>query len=127
MPLPRLTRGQFQRLVREAIEGLPPRLRAMLHNVDVEVRWRPSSWERRQAGVRPGEPLFGLYLGVPLPHRGSGYTMALPDRIVIYQEPHQRYCRSLEELVQQVRVTLMHEIGHYLGLDEERLEELGLG
>jgi predicted Zn-dependent protease with MMP-like domain len=112
--------------VQEALASLPPPLQEALHNVDVQVRWRPAPWERQRAQVPPGEPLFGLYLGTPLPQRGSGYTMTLPDCIVIYQEPHQRYCRSQEELVAQVRVTLLHEIGHYLGLDEERLQELGL-
>jgi predicted Zn-dependent protease with MMP-like domain len=126
MPIPRLSRAQFRRLVREAIDRLPTPVQEMLHNVDVEVRWRPTPWERRQAGVRPGEPLFGLYLGTPLPQRDSSYTMTLPDRIVIYQEPHERFCRSHEELVEQVRVTLLHEIGHYLGMDEDRLQELGL-
>ncbi len=126
MPAARLTRSQFRRLVREAIARLPGPVQEMLDNVDVEVRWRPTPWERRQAGVRRGEPLFGLYLGIPLPQRGSGYTMTLPDRIVIYQEPHERFCRSHEELVEQVRVTLLHEIGHYLGMDEDRLQELGL-
>jgi predicted Zn-dependent protease with MMP-like domain len=124
--VPRLSRARFRRLVREAVEGLPEQLRAALHNVDVQVRWRPSPQELRQAGLRRGDVLFGLYTGVPRPQRGSHYTWALPDRIIIYQEPHELACETLEEMVEQARRTLLHEIGHYLGLDEERLRELAL-
>ncbi len=122
----RLSPAQFRRLVREAVASLPPPVRAALENVDIVVRWRPTPWERRQAGVPPGEPLFGLYLGVPLPQRGSSYTLSLPDRIVIYQEPHERLARTREELIAQLRTTILHEVGHYLGMDEEQLSELGL-
>jgi len=122
----RLSPARFRRLVREAVASLPPPVREALENVDIVVRRRPSAWERRQAGVRPGEPLLGLYLGVPLPQRGADYNLVLPDRIVIYQEPHQRLADSEEELVQQLRTTILHEVGHYLGMDEERLSELGL-
>ena len=118
--------NRFRQVVLQALEQLPPQFRDALHNLDIEVRWRPSPRERRQAGVRPGHTLFGLYLGVPLPQRSSGYTLALPDKIVIYQEPHERACGSEQELLQQVRTTFLHEIGHYLGIEEDRLAELGL-
>lgn len=123
---PRMSPSQFRRLVLQAVASLPPPVKAALENVDIVVRWRPTRWERRQAGVAPGEPLLGLYLGVPRHRRGAEYTLAVPDRIVIYQEPHERLAHTREELVQQLRTTILHEVGHYLGLDEEHLSELGL-
>lgn len=121
-----MRRSQFRKIVLQALEQLPPQFRDALHNLDIEVRGRPSPEDRRRAGIRPGHTLFGLYLGVPLPQRSYGYQLVLPDKIVIYQEPHELACRTEEELVRQVRTTFLHEIGHYLGIDEERLAELGL-
>jgi len=122
-----MQRRRFRQIVLQALEELPPQFRQALDNLDIEVRWRPTLAERRRAGLRPGHTLFGLYLGVPLPRRSSAYSMALPDKIVIYQEPHELACQTEAELVQQVRRTMLHEIGHYLGIEEERLGELGLG
>jgi len=117
---------RFREIVLEALDQLPPKFQDALTNLDIEVRWRPSPEERRQAGIRRGQTLFGLYLGVPLPLRSSAYNLALPDKIVIYQQPHELACQSEEELVRQVRTTFLHEIGHYLGINEDRLGELGL-
>ena len=122
-----MRRHQFQEIIVEALEQLPLQFRDALDNLDIEVRWRPSLEERRRLGLRRHHTLFGLYLGVPLPERSSAYNLTLPDKIVIYQEPHELACRTEAELVQQVRRTLLHEIGHYLGIEEGRLEELGLG
>ena len=121
-----MRRRDFERLVVEALEDLPDQFRNALENLDIQVRWRPTPAELRRAGVRRGT-LFGVYLGVPLPRRGHNYSMALPDTIVIYQHTHERYCRSEAEIVEQVRQTVLHEIGHYLGIDEDRLQELGVG
>src|SRR3972149_4495601 len=121
-----MRRSEFERLGLQALGDLPDQFRDALQNIDVQVRWRPTPAELRRAGVRRGS-LFGLYLGVPLTSRGHGYSMALPDTIVIYQHTHERHCRSDAEIVEQVRQTVLHEIGHYLGIDEDRLQELGIG
>ena len=121
-----MLRSDFERLVLRAVEELPDRFRDALENIDVQVRWRPTPAELRRAGVRRGS-LFGIYLGVPLTKRGRGYSMTLPDTIVIYQHTHERHCRSDAEIVEQVRQTVFHVIGHYLGIDEDRLQELGIG
>ena len=121
-----MQRSEFRKLVLAVVADLPPQFRHRLENIDIVVKWRPSLAERRLAGIRPGGDLFGLYLGVPLTHRGDHYNMALPDKIVIYQETHERFCSSREEMVEQVRRTVLHEIGHYLGIDERRLRELGM-
>ncbi len=121
-----MRRRDFERLVLEALEDLPDQFADALQNIDVQVRWRPTRAELRRAGIRRGS-LFGMYLGVPLPQRTHGYSMTLPDTIVVYQLTHERHCRSEEEIVEQVRQTVLHEIGHYLGMDEHRLRELGIG
>ena len=122
-----MRRREFEKLVLEALAKLPAEFQEHLQNLDIVVKWRPSLAERRQAGSRRGDVLFGLYLGVPLSERGAYYNMALPDKIAIYQEAHERLCSSREEMAEEVRKTVLHELGHYLGIDEERLEELDLG
>jgi predicted Zn-dependent protease with MMP-like domain len=122
-----MRRHEFEKLVLEALAKLPAEFQQHVRNLDVVVRWRPSLAERREAGSDSGDTLFGLYLGIPLSERGAYYNMALPDQIVIYQQAHERFCSSREEMVEEVRKTVLHELGHYLGIDEERLEELDLG
>jgi predicted Zn-dependent protease with MMP-like domain len=122
-----MKRSEFQRVIQQALDELPPQFRDVLHNIDIQIRWRPTPQELRQFGVRRGGSLFGVYTGVSLPHRTQGYQMVLPDRIIIYQRTHELHCRSEEEMVEQARQTLLHEIGHYLGIDEGRLRELGVG
>jgi predicted Zn-dependent protease with MMP-like domain len=122
-----MRRHEFEKLVLEALAKLPAEFQEHVRNLDVVVRWRPSLAERREAGSDSGDTLFGLYLGIPLSERGAYYNMALPDQIIIYQQAHERFCSSREEMVEEVRKTVLHELGHYLGIDEERLEELDLG
>ncbi len=122
-----MRRQQFEKLVLDALALLPPKFQQHVQNLDIVVKWRPSPRELDHSGAARGETLFGLYLGVPLTERGGYYNMALPDKIVVYQEAHELSCASREEMLEQVRKTVLHELGHYLGLDEERLEELDLG
>src|SRR5688572_10844222 len=123
----RMTRAQFQDVVGKALDELPEMFQDALHNVDIQVRCAPTPYERRRARLRPGAELFGIYMGIPLPRRGRGYSMVMPDVIIIYQRAHERYCRTEAEMVEQARQTLLHEIGHYMGIDEDRLHELGVG
>jgi len=122
-----MRRRDFERIVLRALDELPDPFRQALVNLDIQVRWRPTLGELRRTKVRRGDTLFGVYLGVPLSKRSQGYNMALPDTIVIYQQTHERYCHSEAEIEKQVQRTLLHEIGHYLGIDEDRLRELGVG
>ncbi len=125
--MPRMTRRDFQRLVRQALDELPPVFQDALDNLDIQVRWAPTPYERRRARLRAGHDLFGLYLGVPITKRSHGYSMVLPDTILIYQRAHERHSTTQNEVVEQARQTLLHEIGHYMGIDEDRLGELGVG
>jgi len=107
---------EFETLVRNAIEALPPAFRSRLDNVEIVIE--------DDAGERG---LLGHYHGVPLPSRGAGYSGVLPDVITIYRAPLERRARSPEDLAEQVRVTVWHEIAHHFGIDEARLRELGWG
>jgi len=122
-----MKRSEFQRVIQQALDELPPQFRNVLHNIDIQIRWRPTPQELRQFRVPRRGSLFGVYTGVSLPNRTQGYSMVLPDRIIIYQRTHELHCRNEKEMVEQARQTLLHEIGHYLGIDERRLRELGVG
>jgi predicted Zn-dependent protease with MMP-like domain len=115
----------FYELVERAVEGLPPELSRLLDNVAIVVDdWPDYSTPLVSGG--PGETLYGLYEGVPLTERGAGYYGVLPDKITIFRGPLERDFTK-DELEEQVRITVVHEIAHYFGFDEERLEELGWG
>jgi predicted Zn-dependent protease with MMP-like domain len=122
-----MTRKEFQDVVSDALDELPPMFQDALHNLDIQVRWAPTPEERRRARLRPGMELFGIYLGIPITKRGNHYAMVVPDIIVIYQRTHERACVTRQGMIEQARQTLLHEIGHYMGIDENRLRELGVG
>jgi predicted Zn-dependent protease with MMP-like domain len=105
---------EFGRLVEAALDGIPEQLGRMMRNVAVVVE---------DYGGSPN--LLGLYHGVPLTRRTSSYGGVLPDRISIYRLPIIRRCRTLEEVVRQVQITVVHEVAHHFGIDDDRLEELG--
>jgi predicted Zn-dependent protease with MMP-like domain len=121
----RIGRAEFEKLVEQAIDSLPPRFLRHMENVEVVVEDEPTDDELRSAGMEPGEELFGLYQGVPQTKRDSWYGNVLPDRIIIYQRPIQAGARDRREIRQEIRVTLMHEIGHYFGLGEDEISEAG--
>ncbi len=115
----------FYELVERALEGLPPELAELLDNVAIVVDDWPEYSTPLVPGV-PGRTLYGLYEGVPLTQRGAGYYGALPDKITIFRGPLERDFPR-EELDEQIRITVVHEIAHHFGFDEDRLEELGWG
>jgi predicted Zn-dependent protease with MMP-like domain len=122
-----MRRSEFERIVQQALDELPDLFHDALDNIDIQVRWAPTPYERRAARLHPGSDLFGLYTGIPLPARSRGYSMVVPDTILIFQRAHERHCRTEEEMVEQARQTVLHEIGHYMGIDEHRLRDLGVG
>ena len=105
---------RFEEMVTTALDGLPEDLGRQMRNVAVTVEHDPGP---------PG--LLGLYQGVPLTSRTSAYAGVLPDRITIYRQAICAICRSEGEVAEQVRRTVIHAIGHYFGIDDERLRELG--
>jgi predicted Zn-dependent protease with MMP-like domain len=115
----------FEALVAEALDSLPPDIQQMLDNVEVVVESHPSPVQLRRLGLGPRGTLFGLYEGVPLTRRTSGYNLVLPDKITIFRQPIEVYCRSDEQVRQVVRRTVLHELAHHFGISDERLRELG--
>ena len=119
-----MSRRTFDRLVAEAVASLPADFRAALEEMPVRVLDRPEPGLLREMGMAEDELLLGLHVGVPLTER-SVEDAPLPSVIHLYVEDHEDACDSLEELREQVRVTLLHEVGHHFGLDEDDLERLG--
>jgi predicted Zn-dependent protease with MMP-like domain len=113
--------------VREAVATIPPELLDRIDNVDLVIERRPTARDRKNARIGPGATLLGLYHGVPLTKRGEYYNLVLPDKISIYQEPIEEMCADDDEIREQVRRTVLHEIAHYFGIDDDRLHELGMG
>lgn len=106
--------GRFEELVASALDGLPRELGQAMRNVAVIVEHNPGP---------PG--LLGLYEGIPLTSRTSGYAGVLPDRITIYRQAICAICRTEPEVAVQVRRTVIHEVAHHFGIDDDRLAELG--
>jgi len=121
----KLTRRQFEALVLAELEALPEAFRQALKNIAIVIEDWPDRATLREFGVRRRDELFGAYLGTPLPERDADHGNVLPDKICVYQRPLENFCSTQEMLREQVRITLLHEIGHYFGLDEDRLAELG--
>jgi predicted Zn-dependent protease with MMP-like domain len=112
----------FEKLVQEAVDSLPEEMRERLENVAIMVEDDPpEDWEEEMG---EGGELLGLYHGISKKDRGFWYGNVLPDRILIYRKPLERMSATLEDLRENVRQTVIHEVGHYFGLDEEELQEL---
>ena len=122
----KLTPAGFEDVVMEAVASIPDALRAQLANVDVLVEEWPSAADLQAAEVPEGYTLFGLYSGVPLTERTSGYNMVLPDRITIYRGPLLAAFADVEELKGEIRATVIHEFAHFFGLSDADLERLGV-
>jgi predicted Zn-dependent protease with MMP-like domain len=120
-------REQFIELIREALRDVPSPFRERLPEVDIVVKRRPSREDLRAAGLAPHESMYGFYRGVPLTERDSGYNLVPPDVIDVYQEPLEEDFEDEDELVAEIRATVLHELGHFFGIDDDRLDELGLG
>jgi len=117
-------RDRFRRLVFHALADLPPEFRRRIEDVAIVVKREPSAQECAEAGVTADEDLFGLYVGIPLTDRHD-YHMVLPDRILVFQGPHERWFPA-ERLEAEIRRTVAHEVAHFFGIDDDRLEALGL-
>jgi len=115
----------FDRALREALLELPPMFRDALANVAVVVEEWPSDDLLNELGVPPDDTLYGFYHGVPLPERSVLDSGLLPDKISVYRGPLMEDFPDRNELCRQIRITLLHEIGHYFGMDEEELSRLG--
>lgn len=120
-----MQRARFRRLVAQALDEIPDALAERMENVVILVRSRPEPEDLALVGLGPRDLLLGLYSGRPLTTRGN-YGEVLPDRIYIYQESIEAICHSEREIVEQVRETVLHEVAHHFGVDDDRLDEIGI-
>ncbi len=107
----------FEELVAQALDGVPPALLDLMQNVVVLTADEPPAGEERD--------LLGLYEGIPLTERDGQYSGVLPDHITIFRGPTLRMTQDWDEAVREVRITVVHEIAHHFGIDDDRLHELG--
>lgn len=121
----RLSRRKFEVLVLKALESIPDLIRERMQNVDVVIEDWPTDEQLVSLGMAPDELLFGLYEGTPLIERGITVDPLLPDKITIFHGPLEDACETDREIEEEIRKTVVHEVAHYFGIDEERLEELG--
>jgi len=123
---PHYAQQDFEALVAEALDSLPDDIQNWLDNVAVVVAEQPTPEQLARAGMQAGALLLGLYVGVPKTHRGVNYGEVMPDKIVIFQRPIEQMCRNPDEIREQVRRTVLHEIGHHFGMDECQLRDAGV-
>ena len=117
-----MTRAEFESLVDRALRTLPRRFKQKLRNVALLVEEWPDADTLREMEIEPPDTLYGLYRGVDLTHRDSAYGNVLPDTITIYQGPIEEDCADPEEMADLVRDVVIHEIGHYFGLDDQTMD-----
>jgi predicted Zn-dependent protease with MMP-like domain len=123
----KLTRKEFEELVALAVMGLPKSLKDRMENVDIVVENRAPQYLLLEMGLRSSYELLGLYQGVPVDRRGFYYGNVLPDKITLFQDPIESICKTKKEVEEKVKEVIIHEVGHYFGLNDERLRELEKG
>jgi len=121
----KLARRKFEALVARALDKLPGVIVERMDNIDVVIEQRPAREQYQRLGLEPDEWLFGLYEGTPLLERGITSDPLLPDKITIFQGPLEEACENEEQMTEEIRRTVVHEVAHYFGIDEDRLRDLG--
>jgi predicted Zn-dependent protease with MMP-like domain len=121
-----MNRAEFETLVAEALESLPAEIQGWLDNVAIVVAEWPTPEQLARMGMGPYDLLFGMYVGVPKTRRGFTYGESVPDKIVIFRQPIERVCRTPSQIREQVRKTVLHEVGHHFGMDEGQLRAAGV-
>ena len=119
-----MTRHEFERCVTQALATIPKRFRDAMENLAIVVEDEPDRQLLAELDAGPDDTLFGLYVGTPQTERRWDHGNALPDRILLFQGPHEREAEDDEDLVISIGETLIHEIGHYFGLSEEEIEAI---
>ncbi|MCL2669556.1 MAG: metallopeptidase family protein [Syntrophaceae bacterium] len=123
----KLSPKAFDKAVQRAYWRIPSEIRERMENVVLTVRPRPTEEMLLSMDYPPDEPLLGLYEGASLLEHSFFEPPGMPDQIFIFQEPLEEMCGSIEELEREIEITVVHEVAHFLGIAEARLEELGYG
>lgn len=119
-----MTEDKFEEWIKETIESLPRIFRKKLENVQIVIEDRPPVGFQRKYPLPGSSLMLGLYQGVPLIKRGVHFSNIFPDKIIIFRSPIERICSSEKQMKKMVNTTLLHEIGHYFGLDEKQLRQI---
>jgi len=119
-----MTRKQFEGVAERALRRLPRAFKEKLANIVVVVEDWPDDETLEEMEIEPPDTLYGLYRGVDFTHRDSTYGNVLPDTVTIYQGPIEEDCETEEEMAEVIRDTVVHEIGHYFGLDDETMHRI---
>jgi predicted Zn-dependent protease with MMP-like domain len=119
-----VNRAAFERHVADALASIPREFRDAMQNIAIVVEDEPSRELLDEMDIEPPDTLLGLYTGTPLTERTSSYGNTLPDRVLIFQGPHERESDDEDDLIVCIAETLIHEIGHYFGMSEEQIEEV---
>jgi len=122
-----MKKRRFEQLVDRALGSLPLEFQEMLDNVAIFIDDYPSASLLREMGMTADDTLLGLYEGVPQTERTSSYDLVPPDRITLFQRPIEESCDTDAEVAEQIRRTILHEVGHHFGIDDERLDEIEAG
>jgi predicted Zn-dependent protease with MMP-like domain len=123
----RLSEKEFEEIVEKAVTQIPLEIQKYLNNIVIMVQKRPSRRVKEEMGIGRDSPLLGLFEGIPLTERSVTTPPLYPDMIYLFQEPLEAMCETLEELEEEIEITVVHEVAHYIGMTEERLAELGYG
>ena len=118
-----ISREQFERLVTKALSDIPPDIRLSIQNVDIVVDNVASMNQIAGTGIENEMELLGLYEGIPITER-YGYDMVLPDKITLFQKPIEAICDNQEQITEEISKTLIHEIAHHFGLDDNHIDQL---
>ena len=121
----KLAPRRFEALVTRALDGIPKLIAEHMNNIDVVIEDWPTRQQYDDLGLEPDEWLFGLYEGTPLLERGITADPLLPDKITIFKGPLEAACKSEEQIAEEIRRTVVHEVAHHFGIDEDRLRDLG--
>ena len=116
---------QFERLVRQALNELPAEFQSRMENVDVVVEPRPTRDQLIGSGLDDDQSLLGLYEGIPLPDRYD-YNLVLPDKITLFQTTIESICETEQDIVREIQDTVVHEVAHHFGIDDDDLDAMGV-
>lgn len=115
---------EFSNMIDEALASLPVKYTHAMDNVVIVYEDEPTEEQREKMHLRDSQTLFGLYEGIPMPQRGAGYNLVLPDKITIFKNPIVQNSQDIIDLKKQIRHTLWHEIAHHFGLDHDQIHKL---
>ena len=123
----KLSDKDFDRIVKNAIRSIPDEIQKYLGNIVISVKKHPSKKMLQEMGLSPEEQLLGIYDGVSLTDRSATSPPLFPDSIILFQDHLEEMCDTIEQLEEEIEITVVHEVAHFVGISEERLEDLGYG